>query len=321
VKEAKVDNKLNNMKIVSRCYCIAYCAVVCFLVSCSNNMQEKNTNSSGNINLYVEESFRPLFETSIYTFEGQKPLAKIDAHYTNETSVFDAFYNGKTSTICVTRDFTQEEKKFLRSKQNVEVRSNKIAIDALALIVNPNNTDTLMTVERLNNILKGTDSLWQHSNKKINVVFDQANSANFHYLQQIASITALPQNVYALNSNQEVINHVKENPSALGIIGVNWISDEDSPTTFEFRKGIKVISVAKNENEEFVKPYQAYIYEGYYNNKSYPLVREVWMINKAGKTTLNSGFVNFMLGEKGQLIISRSSLVAANMPTRIVNFK
>jgi len=303
------------MEIVRMCYCIALCC----LLSCSNNMEGKNTNSSGEVELYIEEAFLPLFETSIYTFEGQKPLAKINAHYTNEKKVFDAFFNGKTSTICVTRDFTEEEKKFLRAKQNVEVRSDKIAIDALALIVHPDNTDTLITVERLKNILNGTDSLWENSDKKINVVFDQANSANFNYLKNFASITTLPTNVYALNSNKEVIEHVKENPSTLGIIGVNWISDEDSPTTFQFRKGINVVSIAKNEHEPYVKPYQAYIYEGYYNDKSYPLVREIWMINKAGKTTLNSGFVNFMLGEKGQLIISRSSLVAANMPTRLVN--
>jgi len=283
-------------------------------------MEGKNTNSSGEIDLYIEQSYEPLFTTSIYTFEGQKPLAKINAHYVSERDAIEAFMQKKTATICITRDFTQQEKQNLLDKQNVQVRSDRMAIDALALIVHPTNPDTLMTLERIKEIVAGTDTLWKQSNKKINIVFDKPYSANFYYMQQLANLTELPSHIYALNSNQEVIEFVKNNPHALGIIGVNWISDEDSPTTFQFRNGIQVVSVAKNEHEPYVKPYQAYIYEGYHLGKSYPLVREAWLINKAGRTTLNAGFVNFMLGEKGQLIVSRSSLVPANMPTRIVNF-
>ncbi len=300
-----------------------FIAISLLLISsaCSgDNTKGKNTNSSGKVDLYLEESYKPLFETSIYTFEGQNPLAEIKAHYVNESEAFDAFINGKTSTICVTRDFTDAEKRSLLANNNVEVRSTKMAIDAVALIVHPENTDTLMTVERLKKILNGQDSLWHGSNRKINVVFDKPSSANFNYLRKLAEISTLPANVYAVKSNEEVINHVKENRNTLGIIGVNWISDEDNPETFDFRDGINVVAVAKNEGGEYFKPYQAYIYEGYHLDKGYPLVREAWLLNKAGRTTLNSGFVNFMMGEKGQLIIQRSSLIPANMVARMINF-
>ncbi|MCO5259547.1 MAG: substrate-binding domain-containing protein [Crocinitomicaceae bacterium] len=291
------------------------------LLSCNNSMQGKNTNSSGDINIYLEESFKPLFETSIYTFEGQYPLATVNAHYVTENDAIEAFFSGKTSTICITRDFTDEEKKSLLSKYNIEVRSTQLAIDAVALIVNPENTDTLMTVERLKNIIQGKDSLWTSTNKRINVVFDNKNSANFNAIRKLADVDKMPDNVFAVNSNEEVINYVKENRNALGIIGVNWISDEDDPATLDFRDGLTIVSVAKNEGEDYFKPYQAYIYEGYHDNKSYPLVREVWMITKAGRTTLDAGFVNFMTGEKGQLIILKSSLLPANMQARMLNIR
>lgn len=293
-----------------------------FLISsCDNSTGNKNTNSTGEIILYLEESFKPLFETSIYTFEGQNPNANIEAFYVNEAEAIDAFINGKTSTICVTRDFTDVEKKSLLASNNVEVRSTKLAIDAVALIVHPENTDTLMTVDRLKNILSGKDSLWQGSNRRINVVFDNPNSANFIYLRKLAEITNLPANVFSVNSNEEVINYVKENRNALGVIGVNWISDEDDPATLDFRDGINVVALSKTEGEKYFKPYQAYIYEGYHMDKSYPLVREVWLLNKAGRTTLNAGFINFMNGEKGQLIIQKASLIPANMVARMVNIK
>lgn len=291
------------------------------LFACNNSMEGKNSNSSGEIKIYLEESFKPLFETSIYTFEGQYPLAHIDAKYVNEAEAIDAFVEGKTATICVTRDFTDEEKKSLLKKNNIEVRSTKLAIDAVALIVHPENTDTLMTIERLKNILKGKDTLWTNSNRKINVVFDSPNSANFIYLKKLAEIDNMPANIFAVNSNEEVLNFVKENRNSLGVIGVNWISDEKDSTTLKFREGVNIVALSKGEGEEYFKPYQAYIYEGYHMNKSYPLVREVWLLNKAGRTSLNAGFVNFMIGEKGQLIIQKSSLIPANMVARMINIR
>jgi phosphate transport system substrate-binding protein len=290
------------------------------LFACNNSKKDTTTKDTG-IDVYIDESFKPLFETSIYTFEGQNNLAKINAFYLSESDAFDAFLNGKTSTICVTRDFTDAEKKSLFATNNIEVRSTKLAIDAVALIVHPENTDTLMTIDRLKKILNGQDSVWQGTNRKINVVFDSPNSANFIYLKNLAELSSLPVNIFAVNSNEEVINHVKENRNTLGIIGVNWISDEDDPATLKFRDGITVVALAKTEGAEYFKPYQAYLYEQYHSDKGYPLVREVWMLNKAGRTSINSGLVNFMTGEKGQLIIQKSSLIPANMVARMVNIK
>lgn len=300
---------------------ILFFSALIALSSCNNSMKGKNTNSSGDIVIYLEESFKPLFETSIYTFEGQYPLANILPQFVNETAAIDAFMNRKTSTICITRDFTKEEKEALRKQNNIEVRSTKMAIDALALVVHPENTDTLMTVDRLKNILQGKDSLWIGTKNVINVVFDNPNSANFLYLKNLAQVEQMPVNVFAVNSNEEVINYVKSHKNALGVIGVNWISDEEDPQALKFRDGLNVVSIAKSEGEEYFKPYQAYIYEGYYDNKAYPLVREVWIITKAGRSTLDAGFVNFMGGDKGQLIILKSSLIPADMQARMLNIR
>ena len=36
---------------------------------------------------------------------------------------------------------------------------------------------------------------------------------------------------------EEVIKYVKEHPNAIGVIGVNWISDEDDPKVLDFLDG------------------------------------------------------------------------------------
>ena len=201
-------------------------------------------------------------------------------------------------------------------KNSVEVRSEKIAEDALALIIHPSNNDSLISIDELKAIISGKQTTWKSSQAKINVVFDQKNSANFAYLIDLCKIKQLPINVFAVHSNVEVINYVKNNPSALGVIGLNWISDQDDFDVLDFVNGIKVMSVAKDNKSGHFKPYAGFIF-----TREYPLKREIWMINKAGRQTLNSGFVLFMKGEKGQLIVQKSALVPANAPVRLIQLR
>jgi hypothetical protein len=42
------------------------------------------------------------------------------------------------------------------------------------------------------------------------------------------------------------------------------------------------------------------------------------MINKGSRSSLNTGFVNFMVGEKGQILVHKSELVPANNPIRLI---
>lgn len=273
---------------------------------------QDDTHSRGKAEIYFEESYKPLFETSIYTFEGLFPSADIQPVYKTEGEIINAFFEKKVKTICITRDFTAKEKANLKKAQ-IEVRSNMIAFDAVALIIHPDNMDSTLSIDKLKRILTGKDTLWSSSGKRINVVFDNANSANFNYMRKLTNNAELPDNIFAVKSNEEVIKHVKDNPSSIGIIGVNWISDHDDKTALDFLKGIRVMGVSKKEGGEAFQPYQAYIY-----TKEYPLTREVWMINIGSRSGLHTGFVNFMQQEKGQLIIHKSALVTASEPVRII---
>jgi phosphate transport system substrate-binding protein len=273
---------------------------------------ESDTHGRGTATILIEESFKPLFETSINTFESQFPHAEIKATYKSEGQIIADFFENKVKTICISRDFTEDEKLALKRKK-VEVRSDKVAQDGIALIVHPNNPDTLITVEKLKRIIQGKDSIWAGLKTRINVVFDQENSANFRYLQELSKLKKLPINVFAVKSNVEVINYVKKNKSALGVIGLNWISDADDFDVLDFVNGIKVMSVAEKQGGKYFKPYAGMIY-----TREYPLWRYIWLINKAKRSGIHTGFVLFMIGEKGQTIVQKSALVPANAPVRLI---
>lgn len=289
--------------------------VLNILQSCSGNSTSNEEYGRGKVSLYIEDSYKPLFETSIHTFEGQFPKAKIEANFCTELTAIEALFANKTKTIFISRDLTKQEKAKLLTAQ-VEVRSEKIADEAVALIVHLDNKDTCMSVSQLLEILKGKTINWPTMKNKIDVVYDNQNSANFNYLQNLTKNSSLPANVFAVKSNEEVIKYVKEHPNAIGVIGVNWISDEDDPKVLDFLDGIRVISLSSSDKGEYYKPFQAYIYD-----KKYPLTRELWSINKAAKQGINSSFVNFLTGEKGQLIIQKSSLIPATAQVRMIQIK
>lgn len=276
---------------------------------------QTDTHGRGKTKILIEESFKRLFDTSIYTFQSQYPKATIHPFYKNESDIIRSFYNNESKTIVISRDLTEEEKRSLKSKK-VEVRSDKIATDAIAVIVHPSNKDTLFTVDELKKILVGNQVYWKSSNQAIKVVYDNINSANYNYLVNFCGSENKSNNVFAVKSNEEVIRYVQKTPGALGIIGLNWISDLNDFDVKDFLEGIKVAAIAKDKSSDYFQPYAGFMY-----TKEYPLIRDVWMINKGRKSGLNTGFVLFMTSEIGQTIIQKSGLVPANSPVRLIQFK
>ncbi|HRO76816.1 MAG TPA: substrate-binding domain-containing protein [Crocinitomicaceae bacterium] len=261
--------------------------------------------------MYIDESFKPLFETSIPTFESQISDGKIEPHYVSELEAIQAFSDNKTKTICITREFTQTEIENFR-KKNVEFTMDYVGNDALALIVHPTAKDSAFTLDELKAIFSGKTTEWASTKKKMTIVFDQSNSANFYYMYNLIDKQQISPNITAVKSNEEVIEIVRKDPNAMGVIGANWINDERDTTMLKFKDGIKVCDIAKNQYAEYFRPYAAYIY-----GDIYPLTRKFYIINKASNTSVNSQFVRFMTNpQKGQLIIYRSNLIPAKMMQR-----
>ncbi len=283
----------------------------------------KETPTRGTITISVDESFKLLYDTELYTFHSQYPDANITINYKPEVEVLADLMNDSVRTVVLTRDLTKEEKALL-FKQKFIARTTKVAHDGLALIVNRNNPDTLLLVEELEAVFRGKISNWNQISPKspsipINVVFDNNKSGNVRYIREKFSLTGnFPANCFAVKSNEEVIKYVENNKSALGIISVNWVSDRSDSVSNRFLKNLKVVEVgtARETKNSYCKPYQGYIAEN-----SYPLCRDVYMISREPYAGLGTGFVSFVAGDQGQRIILKSGLVPATMPVRLIHVK
>ncbi|MFZ2286410.1 MAG: substrate-binding domain-containing protein [Bacteroidales bacterium] len=300
-------------------------AAIAVLSSCKSKGTPalKETPTSGNITIASDESFQPIIDAEIDTFTALYNYATIQPLYKPENELVAFFLNDSVKVIVSSWAPSEEQRKILLDVQTV-VRTTVVAYDALALVLNRSNPDSLLTYRNVEKIFKGEITDWKQINPKsrlgpINIVFDNIRSGNIRYFREKFD---LPENLdpyfFAVKSNPEVIEYVSGSPGALGIVSVNWISDEDDPNSFSLLNKIKVVAVSQPYLDEstFYLPVQGSIYD-----KTYPFVREVNMNSRESFSGLGSGFVSFVAGEKGQRIILKSGLVPATMPVRMVRVK
>jgi phosphate transport system substrate-binding protein len=273
------------------------------LFSCNSGSQSFETPTSGTIRISVDETFEPLMEAEIKVFQSLYPKAHIIAEYKPESECFKDLLNDSARLVIVTRSFNDKEKEYFKQLK-IAPQSMLLAWDAAALIVNHENADSILTMDQVRHIMDGTDKErnWQ-------LVFDNENSSTVRFIRDsINQGKPLPPNTMAAKTNPEVVDYVTKNKKAIGVIGVNWISDPDDSTSIEFTSKVSVVKVRADYGSEFVKPYQAYIATG-----SYPLKRGVFFCLKEPYRGLGTGFVTFLGSYEGQLVIKKFRLFPARI--------
>lgn len=308
--------------------------------SCLKYEKKANTSTSGTTTIVCDNTFENIFKQEVDVFEYQYPEAHILVRYATQSEAFDSLFSLNTRTIVASRDLTPQEKNSLKAKYknefgaNANVRSKKIAVDALAFIVNPKNNVEKLTVNELSDILSGETTEWdqlQPSDRgKIKVVVDQSGSSLATYLSDsLLQGRPLGPNVFAAGSIPDVFNAVKRDPNAMGVLGVSWItSDMDSADVSQedLAKGVlseepvqgatlseqnvKVLKVYRPGQARAYKPYQQYIFDG-----SYPLFRQIYMITAAPTSSVGGGFYSFVTGPIGQKIIMKTGILPATVRT------
>lgn len=299
--------------------------LVALSVSCMNGggTATNETPTRGNIRICVDESFQPLIDTEVFTFTSLYQNAKIKPIYKPEYDVVNDFMNDSVKVMVTSRNLTESQIQYLRDTL-VVARTIRFAYDALALITNRENADTLIKYGTVSDIFKGKITNWKEINPKskldkIRIIFDNNKSGNIRYFRELFELKdTLGSNFYALKNNSEVIDFVSRNKDALGIISVNWISDRDDSLSMSFNRKVNVLAVSQEliNDGSFYRPFQGSIYD-----KSYPFVREVYLISRETFTGLGTGFIQWATGEQGQRIVLKSGLVPATMPIRLVQIK
>ncbi len=288
---------------------------------CSGN-QPLDSPSRGTITVAVDESFKPLATQLTDAYSGIYPEAHFELKYRPERESIAMLLKDSARLAFTTRPLTKQEQ-IAFDQQKVIGKAVKIGTDGVALIVSKNNRDSLITMSELKGIFSGQLTQWPQlkgatESGLITLVFDNSNSSNLDFILRTFSVSDVSKlRIYTARSNQDVIQYVRKNPTALGFIGVNWISDGDNPLTGELSADLRVLGVSDKDNPTSLKDY----YQPFQRNlglETYPLRRPVYILSRETHPGLGSGLINYIARDAGSLLIEKLGLWPVKPYNRVV---
>lgn len=325
------------MKIQSALLLVA--AMLLTLAGCSSKGGKKTapdveSSTAGTAVMVCDASFENIMQQEIDVFQFCYPYAFILPYYIDEHAAMDSLIHGNVRIGVVSRELTREEAQLLRDKKRVP-RTKRIAVDAIAVIVNPDNPVEKISMGELRDILSGKFTEWNQLEPsklgKIQVIFDHNGSSVVKYMaDSLLRGEKFAPNVFSADSMRGVFNAVKERRNAIGLVGVSWISSDlktadlsteelaktlerDDTTATQFVDDIKVLKVRRDSLADGYLPYQAYIFSG-----QYPLYRSIYMICTKSTGSTASGFFSFVTSFQGQKLIQTTGVLPGTVYPRMV---
>jgi phosphate transport system substrate-binding protein len=234
-------------------------------------------------------------------YQSQYPHTHILVDYKPEAECMKDLLNDSVRMVIVTRPASLAEKELIVDSLKLDPSYFKLATDAIAVIVNPSDADSVFTMNDIRSILRGKFK------KNLIPVFDnvKATSTIRFVIDSILRDSSLTSSAMAARSSEGVIDYVSKNPGVIGFIGISWIGNPEDTAQIRNLKRVKMAAIESTYFPgEFVKATQANIY-----TKEYPMVRDLVYILKENYNGLGTAFAHFMSGELGQLIFKRAYLV------------
>ncbi|MHC5354296.1 PstS family phosphate ABC transporter substrate-binding protein [Myroides sp. LJL115] len=278
--------------------------------------QIAETPVSGQTNILVEESIFPIVEDLTILFEHEYSRAKVDLVQTSQAQALHLLLNDSIRIAVLPRTLNEEEMALLEGR--VVPKQTHFASDAIVFVANKSFQDSIVDYQKIiKNLQRKSSSLDQgmQLNQEIDkdpiLVFDSYNSAVSSFFRQQTNSEDFPKDyAYFLANTQEVIDYVNKTPNAIGVIGLNWLTQPSEDIEKQL-KNVKVLGVKNPNDGKYYKATQNNI-----ATKDYPLTRDLYIIDLQGKNGLGLGFASYIAGYKGQRVVLKSGLVPFKTPTR-----
>jgi phosphate ABC transporter substrate-binding protein, PhoT family (TC 3.A.1.7.1) len=208
-----------------------------------------------------------------------------------------ALLAGSTDLASASRKVKFDEK--LKFKNAGKALVEKvIAYDALAVVVNPSNKVTQLTRQQLEGIFTGKITNWNQvggANMPIIAYSRETSSGTYEFFKEhILNNKNYKKDILSMPATGAIIQSVSQTKGAIGYVGLAYVS-----------KNVKALKVSYG-GKKFVAPTVANA-----KNKSYPVVRPLYMYYIKKDEAKVTPFLNFALSAKGQKMVDEVGYIAA----------
>ncbi|RRF96130.1 MAG: phosphate ABC transporter substrate-binding protein [Lachnospiraceae bacterium] len=213
---------------------------------------------------------------------------KVTYNPTGSGSGIEAVGKGSCDIGLASRDLTDDEKK-------TGLTQTTIAIDGIAMIINPKNNVKDLSIDQISKIYTGQTKNWKDvggSDGQIVVIGREAASGTRDGFETITNTKEKCKYAQELTSTGDVIQTVASNPNAIGYASLADLNNSV--------KAIKVGGVAPSENT---------VKDG-----SYKIQRNFNLITKDGKklSAPAQAFFDYCTGSEAGQYISKAGAVSKN---------
>ena len=199
--------------------------------------------------------------------------------------------NGTVDFANSSRDIKDEEVTEAEAKGITPVE-HKVAIDGIAVIVNPANGVEALTIDQLGKIYRGEITNWKDVggvDKQIVLLSRDSSSGTYEYFKEavVGEDAEYAQAAKLLPSTQAIVDETKANDAAIGYVGLGYVTSD-----------VKVVAV------DGVKASVETAADG-----SYPISRFLYMYSNGEATGVMAAYLDWILGADGQAVVADEGFV------------
>lgn len=272
---------------------------ILILGACTNANQKKETAGSKTLNIKGSDTVLPLAQKSAEQFMKTNPDQSIAVVGGGSGTGITALMDGNTDIAMSSRDIKGEEKLKFQEKQ-IQIEVKTIAVDALAVIVHPENKVEQLTREQLEKIFTGEITNWKDvgGNDDAIVVYSRENSSGTYefFKEHVMSKKNYASTVLNMPATGAIVQSVGQTKGAIGYIGVAYLSS-----------GVKAIKVSYDEGKTFVAPSIATA-----KDKTYPIARPLYYIYDTKIESKVKSFIDYCLSPEGQKLVEEVGYIPLN---------
>jgi phosphate transport system substrate-binding protein len=211
-----------------------------------------------------------------------------------------AMINGTVDIANASREMKPEEVA-AAEKNGIEPVEFTVARDAIAVVVNPSNPVSGLTLQQISDIYTGEITNWHQvggEDRPIVLLSRESNSGTYvYFLENVIRLGKKSDLLFSADtllmpSSEGISVEVRQNRNAIGYDGLGYVTPDQ-----------KMIAVARDANSPYVLPSVATV-----NNGSYPISRPLYMYTAGQPTGAVKAYLDWILGE-GQGLVAELGFV------------
>ena len=238
-------------------------------------------------------------------YQAEHPEVRISVTGGGSGTGIASLINGTVDIANASRKIKEEE--LAEAQGNgIDPVEHIIARDAIAVIVNPQNPVSQLTLKQISDIYSGKFSNWSEvggEDRPIVRLSRETNSGtHVYFLETVLRLgnsddkTLFSMDTLLLPSSEGIIAEVRQNPNAIGYDGLGYVP-----------KDLKMIAIAEGEGGAYVLPSIPTV-----NDKTYPIARDLYMYTDGEPTGIVKEYLDWILSTEAQEIVAELGFVPAS---------